>query len=325
MSPKTEGLAYARKVLDIESRAIAQLKARVGTEFGLALRMLDECKGRVVTTGIGKPGFIAQKLSATLASTGVPSLYLHPAEAAHGDLGRVAKDDVVVALSNSGMTEELVRLVPSLKRLGAKLVVITSDEKSALARAADVALTIGALDEACPMGLVPTASSAALHAMCDALAMTLAHVRAFSPEQYARLHPGGTLGKSAMRVGELMRKGLANPLVRDTARLADAMLVMTNTPGRPGATNVVGKKGELLGIFTDGDLRRLAEKKKLDLKRPIAQVMSKKPRCVRPEDLALHAASIMRESKIDQLPVVDGDGKSVGLLDVQDLLAARLV
>jgi arabinose-5-phosphate isomerase len=325
MSPKTEALAYARKVLEIESRAIAQLKSRVGPEFSLALSLLDGCKGRVVTTGIGKPGFIAQKLSATLASTGVPSLYLHPAEAAHGDLGRVSKDDVVVALSNSGMTEELVRLVPSLQRLGCTLVVITSDAKSALARAADVALTIGSLDEACPMGLVPTASSAALHAMTDALAMTLAHVRAFSPEQYARLHPGGTLGRSAMRVGDLMRKGPANPLVRDTARLADAMVVMTNTPGRPGAANVVAKDGQLVGIFTDGDLRRLAERKQLDLKKKISLVMSKKPRCARPEDLVLHAAAIMRESKIDQLPVVDGDGRSVGLLDVQDLLAARLV
>src|SRR5690349_18067472 len=151
MSPKTEGLAYARKVLDIEARAIAQLKSRVGPEFSLALSLLDDCRGRIVTTGIGKPGFIAQKLSATLASTGVHSLYLHPAEAAHGDLGRVSKDDVVVILSNSGMTEELVRLIPSLKRLGPKLIVITADASSALARAADVALLIGALDESCPM------------------------------------------------------------------------------------------------------------------------------------------------------------------------------
>lgn len=325
MSPKTAGLAYARKVLEIEARAIAQLKSRISADFAFALSLLDECKGRIVTTGIGKPGFIAQKLSATLASTGVPSHFLHPAEAAHGDLGRVSKEDVVVALSNSGMTEELLRLLPSLKRLGPKLVVITGDEKSALARAADVALSIGTLDEACPMGLVPTASSAALHAMCDALAMTLAHVRAFSPEQYARLHPGGTLGKSAMRVGELMRKGPANPLVRDTARLADAMVVMTNTPGRPGAANVVAGDGLLVGIFTDGDLRRLAEKKQLDLKKKISLVMSRKPRCVRPEELVLHAAAIMRESRVDQLPVVDGDGRAVGLLDVQDLLAARLV
>ena len=324
MAPKADPLAYARKVLDLEARAISQLRRRVGKDFSRALALLDGCRGRVVTTGIGKPGFIAQKLSATLASTGVASLYLHPAEAAHGDLGRVGKDDVVVALSNSGATEELVRLLPSFKRLGVRLVVLTGVARSPLGQAADVVLDIGALDEACPNGLVPTTSSAALHALSDALAMTLAHVRAFSPEQYARLHPGGTLGRTALRVAELMRAGASNPVVRQTAKLSDAVLVMNNTPGRPGAANVVDTKGVLVGIFTDGDLRRLAERKELDFARRVSDLMTRRPRCVRAEDLALHAAALMREARVDQLPVVDGEGKAVGLLDVQDLLAARV-
>ncbi|MEW5742448.1 MAG: KpsF/GutQ family sugar-phosphate isomerase [Myxococcota bacterium] len=318
-------LAWARTVLENEAKAIASLSARVELDFLEAVEAIHRVKGRVVVTAIGKPGFIAQKLSATLSSVGVPSLYLHPAEAAHGDLGRVARGDVVIALSNSGATEELLRLVGPLKRLEVTLIVITGDKRSPLARGADVVVDIGPIDEACPMGLVPTASSAALHAVCDALAMTVAWRREFTAAEYARFHPGGKLGRSVMLVKELMRSGEANPLVRDTATLAEVVVVMTNTPGRPGAANVVDAKGRLKGIFTDGDLRRLAEKRALDLKTKVRDVMARQPRCVGPDELVLTAAALMREAKIDQVPVVDREGCAVGLLDVQDLLAARVV
>ncbi len=322
---QARALAWARQVLDIEADAIRSLKRRLTGDFTRAVQVLLTTKGRVIVTGIGKPGFIAQKLSATLASTGVPSHYLHPAEAAHGDLGRVAKGDVVIALSNSGATEELVRVLVPLKRLKVTLIAITGDAKSALAQAADLVLDIGAIDEACPMGLVPTASSAALHAICDALAMTLAWQRDFTTAQYAQFHPAGKLGRSVLKVREIMRQGPANPVVDSATRVSDAVVVMTNTPGRPGATHVVDRRGVLVGIFTDGDLRRLAERRELDFSAPVGTVMSKRPRCISPDDLVLSAASVMREGKFDQLPVVDVKGRPIGLIDVQDVLAARVV
>jgi arabinose-5-phosphate isomerase len=323
-TPKGQ-LAWARTVLNAEAKAITSLSARLNASFVDAIELLHVCKGRIVTTGIGKPGFIAQKLSATLASTGVASLYLHPAEAAHGDLGRVVRGDVVIALSNSGTTEEIVRLLVPLKRERVKVVALTSDPKSPLSRGSDVVLDIGSIDEACPIGLVPTASSAALHAMSDALAMTLAWRRELTPEGYARFHPGGKLGRSVLKVHEVMRDGTANPLVAATASLSQALVVMTNTPGRPGATNVVDRAGKLVGIFTDGDFRRLAEQGHLDLAGAVSTVMAGRPRTIGPNELVLTAAAIMRETKVDQLPVVDSHGRPVGLVDVQDLLAARVV
>jgi arabinose-5-phosphate isomerase len=321
---KAGALEYARQVLTQEARAIDSLGARLGDDFFRAVELIQGTKGRVVCTGIGKPGFIAQKLSATLASTGIPSHYLHPAEAAHGDLGRVAKGDVVVALSNSGATEEVVRLLVPLKRLGVTVIALTGDVDSALARGADLVVDLGPIDEACPMGLVPTASSAALHAVSDAMAMTVAWRREFSESEYALYHPGGKLGRSVMKVREVMRTGAANPLIRSTATLEEVVVVMTRTSGRPGAANVVDARGRLVGIFTDGDLRRLAERHELQLERRISEVMIRRPRCIGPEELVLAAAALMRELKVDQLPVVDADGRAVGLLDVQDVLAARL-
>ena len=318
-------LEYARQVLTQEARAITSLEGRLGKGFLAALTAIEACRGRVVCTAIGKPGFIAQKLSATLSSTGVPSLYLHPAEAAHGDLGRVASGDVVIALSNSGATEEVVRLLVPLRRVGVTVVAITGDEKSPLATGADIVVELGSIDEACPMGLVPTASSAALHAVCDALAMTLAWRREFTESEYALYHPGGKLGRSVLKVREVMRTGEANPLIGDKATLEEVVVVMTRTHGRPGAAIVTDGKGKLVGIFTDGDLRRLAEKHELDLAAKIRDVMVRRPRCIGPEELVLTAAALMREMKVDQLPVVDAEGRAVGLLDVQDLLAARIV
>ncbi|MBK7862271.1 MAG: KpsF/GutQ family sugar-phosphate isomerase [Archangiaceae bacterium] len=316
--------AFARTVLEIEAKAIASLYPRVSRSLDAALKVLRACKGRVVTTAIGKPGFIAQKLSATLASTGIASVYLHPAEAAHGDLGRVTKGDVIIALSNSGASRELLLLLPAFEQLKVPVIAVTGDGRSELAERARVVIDIGPIDEACPIGLVPTASTAAMHAICDALAMTLAHRRDFSAGEYARLHPAGSLGRHALKVHEVMRTGKALPTVRESDPLSHVVVVMTNTAGRPGAALVVGKKGQLAGIFTDGDLRRLAEQKRLNFSVPVREVMGRRPRVVGPNELALAAASLMREVQVDQLPVVNGAGKVVGLVDVQDLLAARI-
>ncbi len=318
-----ELLEYGRMVLATEARALSGL--RLDDSFAQTVKWILACKGRVVVTGMGKPGFMAQKLSATLASTGTPSIYIHPAEAAHGDLGRVSRDDLLVALSNSGETEEILRLLPAVRRIGARIVAITGDRVNPLARAADLAVPIGDIDEACPMGLAPTASTAALLAVADALAMTVLKNRPFDREGYALYHPGGKLGRGLMQVREVMRQGESNPTVRESAPLSEAVAVMTGTAGRPGATSVVDGRGRLVGIFTDGDLRRLVERGHTEFSVPVGKVMCRNPRTVRPEALVLDAARVLRQARIDQVPVVDGEGRPVGLLDVQDLLAARIL
>jgi arabinose-5-phosphate isomerase len=324
-APAQDLVEYARDVIRLEAEAIAQLSARLNGTFSRAVEMVLGCTGRVVVTGMGKPGFIAQKISATFASTGTPSLYLHPAEALHGDLGRLAPGDLVLALSNSGETDEIVRMLPSLKRLGAPIVAITGGPRSALAGAADVVLDIGPVPEACPLGLAPTTSTVALLALGDALAMAVQHKRGFSTEQFASLHPGGSLGRQLLRVRDVMRTGAANPTVRWDAALKDTAAVMTRTEGRPGAASVVDADGRLIGMFTDGDLRRMVQKGDFDFSRPVSSAMAKSPRTACPTDLATVAAETMREGQFDQLPVVDDEGRPIGLLDVQDLLAARLL
>ncbi len=314
---------YGRTVIAAEATAIGQLV--LGPTFATAVEWILGCKGRVVVTGMGKPGFVAQKISATLASTGTPSHYLHPAEAAHGDLGRVAREDVVLALSNSGETEELLRLLPALKRIGSRLVALTRDAESPLARGADLVVAIGSIEEACPMGLAPTASTAALLALGDALAMTVLRDRPFDREEYALYHPGGKLGRGLMKVRDVMRQGEANPLAPETTPLAEVVAIMTRTPGRPGACSVVDASGKLLGLFTDGDLRRLLEGGRVEFHVPVGKVMSRNPRTVRPEALVADAARVLRQARVDQVPVIDDAGHPVGLLDVQDLLAARVL
>ena len=323
--PKPDIIDYAREVIRAEAEAIAQLGARLNGGFARAVEMVLACPGRVVVTGMGKPGFIAQKISATFASTGTPSLYLHPAEALHGDLGRLVPGDMVVALSNSGETDEILRLLPAIRRLGAPIVALTSSPRNSLADRADVVLEIGPVPEACPLGLAPTASTVALLAIGDALAMAVQHRRGFSPEQFASLHPGGWLGRQLLRVRDVMRTGSRNPTVRSDASLRETAGVMTRTEGRPGAASVVDAQGKLVGIFTDGDLRRLVQSGEVDFARPVSAVMGKSPRTVGPDDLATTAAEMLRNTQVDQLPVVDADGRPVGLLDVQDLLAARLL
>jgi len=316
-------VGYGQQVLATEARAIGGV--RLGAPFARAVQWILECKGRVVVTGMGKPGFVAQKISATLASTGTQSFFVHPAEAAHGDLGRIARDDVVVALSNSGETEELTRLLPALRKIGARIVAVTKDGNNALARGADLVLEIGDVEEACPMGLAPTASTAVLLAVGDALAMTVLANRAFDKEEYALFHPGGKLGRGLMKVGELMRQGASNPVIAESAPLSAAVAVMTETAGRPGAASVVDAAGRLVGIFTDGDLRRLVEHGQTDFSRPVSGAMGRNPRRVKSELLVTEAAHVMRRARIDQVPVVDDAGRPVGLLDVQDLLAAKIL
>ena len=322
---KQDIVDYAREVIRAEADAVAQLGARLNGAFARAVEMVLACPGRVVVTGMGKPGFIAQKISATFASTGTPSLYLHPAEALHGDLGRLVPGDLVLALSNSGETDEIVRLLPAIRRLGAPIVAMTSGPRNSLADRADAVLEIGPVPEACPLGLAPTASTVALLAMGDALAMAVQHRRGFSPEQFASLHPGGALGRQLLRVRDVMRTGSRNPTVRWDASLRETAAVMTRTEGRPGAASVVDAQGKLVGIFTDGDLRRLVQSGEVDFARPVSAVMGKSPRTVSPDSLATAAAEMLRDTQVDQLPVVDGEGRPVGLLDVQDLLAAHLL
>ncbi|HEY6005439.1 MAG TPA: KpsF/GutQ family sugar-phosphate isomerase [Anaeromyxobacter sp.] len=321
---RSEDLAErGRTVLSAEAAAIAAVK--LDGSFSEAVRWILDCRGRVVVTGMGKPGFVAQKISATLASTGTPSLYVHPAEAAHGDLGRIAKDDVVIALSNSGETEEILRLLPALKKIGARIIAVTKDRANPLARGADLVVAFGNVEEACPMGLAPTASTAVLLAVGDALAMTVLAIRPFDREEYALFHPGGKLGRGLMKVRELMRQTEANPVVREDQPLSAAVAVMTETPGRPGAASVVDAAGKLVGIFTDGDLRRLVEHGETDFARPVSTAMGRNPRTVRPDALVVDAARILRQARIDQVPVVDEEGRPIGLLDVQDLLAAKVI
>jgi arabinose-5-phosphate isomerase len=317
-------LEAAREVIRAEARAVAQVADRLGPAFRKAVSLVVACRGRVVCTGIGKAGFLAQRLSAVLASIGTPSLYLHPADAVHGDMGRVARDDVMVAISNSGATEELLRLLPTIRALGVHLIALTGRPDSPLAAAAGVILDVGPVDEAGPIGMVPTASSAALHALGDALAMAVSRHRPFTHEDYARNHPGGALGRKLLKVRELMREGDANPVIGRDATLREVLLVM-NARGRPGCAVVRGRDGRLAGLFTDGDLRRLLERGPIDLECPVRDVMTAGPATIDADDRVVEAAELMRTKRVDQLPVVDSRGVPIGLLDVQDLLAARFL
>jgi arabinose-5-phosphate isomerase len=316
-------VADARMVIEVEGRAVLGLAERLNGDFTRAVERILACSGRVVVTGLGKSGIVGQKISATLASTGTPSLFLHAAEALHGDLGRITRDDVVLAMSNSGESEEVVRLIKPIKSLGATLVGMTAVESSTLARHADIALTIGQVAEAGNLGLVPTASTTAMMVLGDALAVCLFHCRGFGREEYARFHPGGELGRKLMTVREVMRGGSENPVIGAAASVRDALQIMSETPGRPGAVSVVGAGGKLAGFFTDGDVRRLLVRGEFDATASIGSVMHKEPKRITADALVAEAVRILRENKIDQVPVVDGRGAPVGLFDVQDLLSTR--
>jgi arabinose-5-phosphate isomerase len=314
----------ARRVLEIEAEAIRQLIPRLGESFDRAVETLLGCTGRVVTTGMGKSGFIAQKISATLASTGCPSLFLHPAEATHGDLGRIVKGDVLLAVSNSGDTGEILALVPWVKRLGSRVVALTGDARSPLAQAADVHLDVGVSGEACPLGLAPTASTTAALAMGDALSMALVERRGFTVEDFAVLHPGGRLGKKLLRVEDLMHSGDDIPRVAPDTPMKDVLFEMTRK--RLGLTTVTGEDGTLLGMISDGDLRRQMERhgySLLDLR--AGECMTRNPVLVGRRELAVTALDLMESRKITSLLVTDPGGRVEGVLHLHDLWKTEMI
>ena len=318
-------LEHAREVFEVEAQAISNLRERLDENFSRAVDLILACGGVVVVTGMGKAGLIGQKVSATLASTGTPSIFLHSAEALHGDLGRIRGRDLVLALSNSGETVEIKHLVPAVRKIGAKLVALTGKHDSTLGRLADVVLDIGPIDEACPLGLAPTASTSALLAVGDALAMVVSRERRFSREEYALYHPAGALGRKLMNVGEVMRQGRELPICSSGTPLLEVLRVMSDTPGRPGAALIVDEDGRLSGIFTDGDFRRhFKESGPMRHEDPIDPFMTKNPKCALASDLVQSVERLMREHRIDQMPVIDESRKPVGLVDVQDLLDTRV-
>ena len=317
-------LALARQVIEIEAAAVSALAGRLDERFLLALDIVLACRGRVVVSGIGKSGHIARKIASTMASTGTPAFFVHPAEAMHGDLGMITRDDVLIALSYSGETEELLRMVPTIKRQGARLIVITGAPDSALAREADALLDASVAVEACPLGLAPTASTTAALAFGDALAVALLDARGFGPEDFARSHPGGKLGLRLLtHVADVMRTGEALPLVAPTAVLSE-VIVEISRKGM-GLALVVDAELRLLGVFTDGDLRRLIDRV-ADLRSVrIDSVMNRTPRSIEAQALAVEGVELMERHRVSQLPVLDSERRVIGALNMHDLFAAGVV
>ena len=317
-------LALARKTFEIEAAAVLRLAGRVGPEFAEAVRIMLICKGRVVVMGMGKSGHIGRKVAATLASTGTPALFVHPAEASHGDLGMITPDDLVLAISNSGEVNELTNLLPAIKRLAVTLIAITGGQHSTLAREADVVLDSGVEKEACPLSLAPTASTTAQLAMGDALAVALLDARGFKEEDFARSHPVGALGRKLLtHVSDVMRSGDQVPSVSLEATFSELMREMSVKA--LGSSAVVNAPGQVLGVFTDGDLRRLVETG-VDLRSLKARdVMHPNPRTVRADALAVEAVALMEQHSITSVLVVDASGKLCGALNSNDLLRAKVI
>jgi arabinose-5-phosphate isomerase len=315
-------LALARKVLQTEAAAILALVDRLDERFEKAVRLLLECRGRVIVTGMGKSGIVCRKISATLSSTGTPAFFLHPAEAIHGDLGVITGDDVVVALSHSGETEELLRLLETIKRLDARLIAITGDCTSTLGKAAEVALDCGVSEEACPMNLVPTASTTAALALGDALAMTLLVAKGFSEEDFAHRHPGGKLGKRLMRVEQLMHRDDKIPQVHPGTEMKDVIYEM-NRKGL-GMTCVIEEDHRIVGIITDGDLRRHMSDSLSIVERTAGEIMTRSPVTVDAHMFAVEALNIMERRKITAVVVVDNRDRVVGVLHLHALWRTQM-
>ncbi len=317
-------LDRARRVLDTEVAAVAALRDRLDERFVAACRLLHDCRGRVVVTGMGKSGHIGNKIAATLASTGTPAFFLHPAEASHGDIGMLTEQDVVIALSNSGETSELLTILPTIKRLGARLIAMTGKRESTLSKAATVTLDVSVPAEACPHNLAPTASTTAALAMGDALAVAVLEARGFTEEDFARSHPGGALGRRLLlHVEDVMRTGDQLPTVQPDTLLRDGLLEMSRKG--LGMTAVVDAEHHVLGIFTDGDLRRTLDQP-LDIRSlRMAEVMTSHPRTVRPRILAAEAVHLMETARITQLLVVDEQNVLIGALNVHDLFRAGVM
>lgn len=323
-----EALEQARRTLEIERDSVGALLGRVDESFEAACELLLSMRGRAILSGMGKSGAIARKLASTLASTGTLAFFMHPAEAIHGDLGMVTEDDVVVFLSNSGETEEVVNILPAVRRRGARVISLCGVPSSHLAEESDVFLDASVECEACPLGLAPTASCAAALALGDALAMALMTARGFTMEDYALSHPGGTLGRRTLwRVRDVMHSGDDNPTIPVESTVLDALLTMSQAAVR-GAVSIVDAQGRLQGLFTDGDFRVLMQReadRNAVMSRPIRDVMTPHPTTADPDMLAAKATRLMQERAFDNLPVVDADGLAVGMVDIQDLLQAGIV
>jgi arabinose-5-phosphate isomerase len=314
-------LTLARKVLQTEAAAILALVDRLDERFAHAVTLVRECQGRVIVTGMGKSGIICRKIAATFSSTGTPAFFLHPAEAVHGDLGVIQADDVVIAMSYSGETEELTRVLETIKRIGAKMIAITGDVSSTLAQAADVAIDCHVSEEACPMNLVPTASTTAALALGDALAMAVLVEKGFKPDDFANLHPGGKLGKRLMRVAQVMQAGEALPVVKLHTTMKDLIYEMSRKG--LGMTTVVDAGGRLAGIITDGDLRRKMSSNVYDLS--AQDVMTANPVTIAADTLAVEALAVMEQRKITSIVVVDADRRVEGVVHLHDLWRTGMV
>lgn len=318
-------IELAKRIIKQEAEVAARVADRIGDSLDTVVGMMLDLPGRVVTAGMGKAGIIAEKASATFASTGTPSIFLHPAEAVHGDLGRVIQGDLLLTFSKSGETEEVLRLLAPVKLAKVKVVTITQSAASTLGRHSDLVLELGEIEEAGAHGLAPTASTTAMLVLADALALVVMEGRKFGPAEFARFHPGGDLGRRLMKVEELMRRDDRNPCVAVDATLLEAITVMSRTVGKPGATSIVDPDGKLVGFFTDGDLRRLVESGPDAIRDiPIREVMTADPKSIGPETFALEALAYLHNHRVDQMPVVDENGNVIGLLDVQDLIDLKI-
>ncbi len=317
-------LRWAKEVISIEAEALISLKNRLDDEFSKAVEIISKSKGKVIVTGMGKAGIIGQKFSATIASFGFSSFWLHPAEAVHGDLGRISESDLAVVLSYSGETEEIKNLIPFIKKIGAKIIAITGKRKSNLAKYADAVIDVKVKKEACFLGLAPTTSTTAMLAVCDAIAVALQKIKGFEEKDFAFFHPRGSLGrKLLLKVKDIMRRDKSSPMVNENTLVKDVLVKITSS--HSGAASIVNKDKKLIGIFTDGDLRRHLGKDPHILKRKIKEVMTENPVVLNKDELASAALKILETKKIDEVPIVDDEGRCVGILDVQDLISAGII
>jgi len=319
---------FAKQVIEAEAAAAAAMAAVVNDDFERAARMMLQCTGSVLTSGIGKAGHVARKLSATLASTGTPSHFLSPADAVHGDLGSIRQGDIVLILSHSGESDEILRLLSLVKKLNHPVVAVTASASSALGRAADVTLAMGKIEEACPLGLAPSASTTAMTVLGDALALAVMKLRNFTADDFALYHPAGQIGRKLIRVREAMtfRRGENLPVASDQLNISQVLHEVSTIKRRSGATILIDRDGKLSGLFTDGDLRRLlTDNDGSALSRPVSAVMTRSPKRIQETALASEAMAIMQKHRIDELPVVDDQNQPVGLIDVQDLVVLRML
>jgi arabinose-5-phosphate isomerase len=317
-------LNWAKDVLATEIQGLKNVKAKLGNDFFKAIKASLKCRGRIVISGMGKAGIIGQKFSATLSSTGTSSFWLHAAEAVHGDLGRIKKNDIVIILSYSGQTDEIQNLAPFVKKIGSRIIAITGNINSSLAQYSDIIIDVAVDKEACGLGLAPTTSTTAMLAVCDAISVVLQKIKGFKEKDFASFHPRGSLGRRLLlQVSDIMRKKKQNPVV-DAEALVDQVLLKI-TSAHAGAATVVDAKNKIIGIFTDGDLRRNLKKDRDILNKKVKSVMSAKPTTIKDSDLASEALKVLEKKKIDELPVVDKNNHPIGMLDIQDLIAAGLV